>query len=274
MDLKSAITRFNTEIFSDTYNVSADFYGKISVFNEVTNSGESSRRRILETLPDVSIPAGRTIDGVSETYILGHPNPDIWRGEALRLKYPVLPVGATSKVCSLYQILTEDLPEKISYGYPSYTKTISMEVQESDLESNFSFFFPYDESVSKGDIIVHNSVNYYRVRNTPYVDNAGFLVANCILLDSPFQALDLVTKTGYNPVTDTITDGTATVINCFVEEAYLFYDKTSLRAESVKPGDKTITVAVQVAAGASIGNYTILSIDEKDSVYHCHCRLG
>lgn len=276
MDLKKAVERFGTETYADIYNLSSTFSGKISVFNEVTNSGESARRRVLETLPSVSIPSNRVIIRNGETFIIGHGNHDEWRGEALRTKYPVLPILATSKVCSLNQILTNSLPSKLVYGSINFTKNLSLELQESEVGSNFSFFFPYTETVNKGNIIVHNSNAYYRVRNVPYVDAAGFLVADCVYLESPVQSLLFSTSGGYDPATDTIINPASSTIACFVEEAYLFYDKSSLRAEAVKPGDKSISCKPVITPnpGNTLGSYTVLSVDtDTDGVFNCHCRL-
>lgn len=51
MNLHQVTAKYMTETFIDPYGVGASFKGAIRPFAEVTNSGPSSRRRILETLP-------------------------------------------------------------------------------------------------------------------------------------------------------------------------------------------------------------------------------
>ena len=274
MNLKKTIQRFNTKEFTDPYGIGSNFFGKISVFNEVTNSGEASRRRILETLPEVTVPASKVINGNGENFILGYPNKDEWRGSILRHKYPVLPVGNTSKISSIPQIITAAIPTTLYYGHPSFTREVSLELQDSDKINSFSFFFPSNTSITTGNVIIHGSTNYYKVRDVPYVDNAGFLVADVILLDSPVQTLTFKSEGNYDPITDTIAVASTQSITCFVEEAYLAYTHTSERYQKIEPGDKVITIKPSVTpkAGDNIGDYDILSIEANETAFTCHCR--
>lgn len=273
MNLKKTIQRFNTETFTDTYGIGTSFKGKVSVFNEVTNSGVASRRRILETLPDVTLPSSQTIQSNGDNFIVGYGNKDVWRSEVLRIKYPILPVGTASRQASIAQVITNTVPTTLYYGHPSFVSDIKMELQESDLQTAFAFFFPSNTTVQRGSIIIQGS-NYYKVRGIPFVDNAGFLTTDVILLDSPVQTLTFSSDGGYDPVTDTIAVASTQSLTAFVEEAYLSYDNTSERFQVIKPGDKAITIKPTVTpkAGDDIGDFKILSIDVVDTAYYCHCR--
>ena len=276
MNLHKSVKRFATESFTDPYNaLTPALKGRLTVFNEVTNSGQSSRRRILELQPDLTVFANNVVTLNNENFIVGYGNQDMWKGEAIRVKYPVLPVGATSKVASVYQILSATLPARNVYGHPIFIKDVTLEKQESEIFSNFSFYFPRNEAVAKGKIVVHNSSNYYRVRNVPFVDNAGFLVADVTLLESPLQTLTFSSAGTYDPVADTSTAPTTQSVQAFVEEAYLYYDNTSERFAELKPGDKTITIKPTIAPKVSdtVGAFRILSISvDTDGCSICHCR--
>ena len=276
MNLHKSVKRFATESFTDPYNVLASaLKGRLTVFNEVTNSGQSSRRRILELQPEVSVFANNVVTLNSENFIVGYGNQDMWKGEVIRVKYPVLPVGATSKVASVYQILSAALPTRNIYGHPIFIKDVTLEKQESEVFSNFSFYFPRSEAIAKGKIVVHNNSNYYRVRNVPFVDNAGFLVADVTLLESPLQTLTFSSAGTYDPVTDTSVAPATQSVQAFVEEAYLYYDNTSERFAELKPGDKTITIKPTTAPKVSdtVGAFRILSISvDTDGCSICHCR--
>lgn len=274
MNLKKTIQRFNTEEFTDAYGIGSNFFGKISVFNEVTNSGEASRRRILETLSEVILPASKVIKGNGGNYIVGHPNSDEWRGEILRYKYPILPVDATSHITTITQVITGNIPATVSYGTPLFAKDIKLELQESYVVNSFNFFFPSNTLLVKGDVILHASTSYYKVRDIPYLNSAGFLVADTVLLDSPVQSLTFSSSGGYDPVTDSIAVVSTQSITCFVEEAYLAYTHTSERYQKIEPGDKVITIKPSVTpkTGGSIGDYGILSIETNGTAFTCHCR--
>lgn len=276
MNLHNSVKRFATESYTDPYSpLATAIKGRITVFNEVTNSGQSSRRRILELQPGVNIFSNNVIDRSGEKFIVGYGNNDLWRGEIIRVKYPVLPIGAVSKVASVYQILTAALPTRNVYGHPIFTKDVTLEKQQSDIYSNLSFYLPRTESVAKGQIIVHNSNNYYRVRNAPFVDSAGFLVADVGLLESPLQSLVFISVGVIDPVTDTVGAGAAQTLNGFIEEAYLYYDNTSERFAEIKPGDKVITIkpTIDPKVNDAINSYRIISIEiDSDSCSICHCR--
>lgn len=275
MDLRKTVKRFATESYTDPYTVGATaLKGRITTFNEVTNSGQSARRRILELQPSYNMFSNRVIVAGADTYIVGTGNDDYWKGNVIRVKYPLLPVGATSKVASVLQILTSAIPSRTVYAHPTFTKDISLEKQESDLYSNFTIFFSSAESVVKGQILIHGTTNYYRVRNVPFVDNAGFLVADTVFVESPVQTLNFSSTGGYDPATDTIAVASTTSITAFVEEAYLHFDNTSERFSEIKPGDKAISIkpVTTPKAGDKIGAYNILSIDTVNTVSVCHCR--
>ena len=112
------------------------------------------------------------------------------------------------------------------------------------------------------------------MQSDPHLDGALFQVAEALLLEAPLQTLSYVKAAGYNPATDTITNGTTASVPAFVEDAYFCYDHTSERRALLKPGDKNITFNHTSAPAASdtIGGYKILSIDPLTGGYSCHCR--
>ena len=275
MNLHRTITKFMTDTFVDPYDSTSSIKGAVKVFNEVTNSGPSSRRRILETEPGVTLFTNRVVKRDSEIFLVGAANADTWRGEALRNKYPILPVDRTVVVATLAQILAPALPTRVTYSYPHYTKSISLDLQESEQGSNFTLFFSTAEAVAKGQIVIFSGNSYYRVRNDPYVDGAGFQVASAVLLSTPLQTLTLSRVGGYDVTLDTVTAASTASVSAFVEDAYLSYDHTSERFAQIKPGDKTITVrpSLPPKVGDSLGAFKILSVDPgADDVSVCHCR--
>lgn len=275
MNLHNVVARYQTETFTDPYGLSPALTGAIRPFAEVTNSGPSSRRRILETLPGVTIPTDSAVRHGGVTYIVGGKNVDYWRNEEIRWKYPILPCDLTMRTGSVAQILASTLPAKIYYCYPHFVRGSVLDTESSEVWSNFSLYCSMAVPLNRNSIILTSAGKYYRLRSAPFFDGAQFQVAEALELDAPLQSLTYVRNTGYDPVTDTITSGGSTVTPCFVEDAYLAYDHTSERHAHLEPGDKTITLkpAQPVRAGETVGEYKILTIDmDADGCSVCHCR--
>lgn len=275
MNLHSTVSRFSTGTFTDPYDEGAEIVGAIRPFAEVTNSGPSSRRRVLETPPDQEMFANRVIYTGEEYMIVGAENVDHWKGNVIRLKYPVLPCDFTSKLASVLQVITSTLPTRNTYAYPHYARGPIFDSESSQVFSAFTLYFSSAETVTKGMVAVQGS-NYYRIRSDSHLDGASFRVAEAIQVSSPVQSLSYIRKTGYNPTTDTITNGSTTTVVAFVEDAYVAYDHTSERYAELKPGDKNITFLPTGGvpqAGETVGSYRILTIDTLTGpVYSCHCR--
>ena len=274
MNLRDTVTRFATETCSDPYGVGAAFNAALRKFSDSTNSGPASRRRILVMSPDVSMFSPRVIRVAGLDYIVGGPNKDQWRGEVIRVKYPLIPADLTFQVGSIRQVITNALPARLIYMSPSYAKGTVADEESSAMHSNFYVICSQYETLAKGQILKQGS-KYYRIKNNPYLDDAQFQVVEAVLLESPLQTLTFVKNAGYNPATDTITNGTSASISAFVEDAYLAYDHTTERYQSLKPGDKNITIAPAQAPVArdKIGDYLILTIETLSGpAYSCHCR--
>lgn len=273
MNLHKTVERFSTETLTDPYTVGANLKGAIRPFVDVTNSGPSSRRRILETVPSVNMFANYVVQHAGTVYIVGGKNTDSWRGEVIRAKYPILPCDVTGRIATVPQILTATIPTKVVYAYPHFAKRAAVEDEESNVDSRFYFYLSMAEAISKGQIVIQGT-KYYRVQSDPHLDGALFQVVEALLLDAPVQTLTYVKDTGYNPATDTITNGTTAQVTAFVEDAYLCYDHSSERRALLKPGDRNITFnhASPPVAGNTIGGYKILTIDTITGAFSCHCR--
>lgn len=275
MNLHNVTSKFSTVTCSDPYAVGTAFAASLRKFSDATNSGPASRRRILVTAPSVTMFSTRvvTIGGVN--FIVGGQNKDLWRGSVVRTKYPLIPADLTFQSATVYRVLTSSIPSRLLYMFPSYARGSVIDTESSSIQSNFYVICSQYETLTKGMILKQGS-KYYRIRNTPYLDDAQFQVAEVVLLDGPLQTLTFVKNAGYNPTTDTITNGTSSSVAAFVEDAYLAYDHTTERHAALKPGDKNITIATAQAPVARdrIGAYSILSVETiTGPAYSCHCRV-
>ena len=274
MNIQKAIDRFTTDTFSDPSGIGGSLKGRLSVYDDEKSSGESTRRRLLETLPTYAMFSSNCVSLSGQAYIVGSPNLDFHRGVAIRIKYPVIPCEAY-KVSSILQILTSTVPSSSVYVALDQTKNSVADSETSSAVTIMKAFFQSLESVAKGQVISKGG-SYYRVKSDAYIDGAGFKNAEVILLSSPVRAVTYTQISGYDVVTDSIVNGASFVnTTVFVEDAYYCYDHTSERHSQVKPGDKNITFKPSVTpkAGDTIGEYKILSIDIlPNTSFSCHCR--
>ena len=274
MNLLDTVTRFSSTTCSDPYAAGTPFKATLRKFSDSTNSGPASRRRVLVTEPSVTMFNTRVISADGTAYIVGGANRDQWRGASVRIKYPIIPADLTFQAATILQVITSSIPSRLIYMSPSYAKGTVADEESSAMHSNFYVICSQYETLSKGQILKQGS-KYYRIKNNPYLDDAQFQVVEAVLLESPLQTLTFVKNAGYNPATDTITNGTSASISAFVEDAYLAYDHTTERYQSLKPGDKNITIAPAQAPVArdKIGDYLIMTIETlAGPAYSCHCR--
>ena len=275
MNIRTAVERFTVETLTDPYGIGGTIKGRISVFDDEKSSGVSTRRRILETLPTYAMFSSNCVTHSTVTYIVGKPSYDYHRGMEVRVKYPIIPCDTSFKVATILQVLTATLPVTNAYAFLSPAKNAVADSETSFAVSMLTAYFQELEAVSKGQVLVTGS-QYYRVKSDAVIDGAGFKTAEVVLLSNPVQTVTFTVKTGYDPVTDTITNGTSYAgTKVFVEDAYYAYEHTSERYTALKPGDKNITFKPSVTpkTGDIVGAYKILSVDVlSDGSFSCHCR--
>ena len=276
MELHDAVTLFATETFVDVYASGTSFLGKINPFAEVTNSGSSSQRRILETPDGVTIPAQRVIRSPSgETFVVADSNVDYWDEHVIRYKYPVYPVDKVGAVGTIGQTLSSTQSDLSVYSYPFYIGREADAEEKSDYLSRFELYFSKAKEFSRGQILKLGT-DYYRFKSDTTVDGAGFAVALAVRLESPVQVSTVkVGAATYNAATDTYAQTTHTGITCFVEPLTQDYEFVTPSFAKVEAGDLAISVlksAVTVAVNDLIGTHKVLSIRDKSSYVTCQCR--
>ena len=218
MRLKQTVTKFATEIFTDVYDPSVTFVGKIRIFSEVTNSGPATQRRILETPFGESIPSERVVAAPNgQIFIVADPNYDFWNNEPIRVKYPVLPPDGIFSAGSIAEVLTGTEPETQLYAYPYYVRRVPDETEQSDFFGGFELYFSKTKKFSAGTII-HSDTDYFRLKVDSWIEGAGFSMAETVKLDNPVQVFDIAkNQNSYDPITDTYSPAVTSGVTCFVE---------------------------------------------------------
>ncbi len=276
MKLTDTVKYFTTEIFTSAFDVNTTFNGKINPFAEVTNSGSTASRRILETEFGTSIPAGRVvISPAAEKYIVANKNIDFWGGSAVRAKYPILPVSVMGSVGSVSEVLADSIADEAVYCYPFFARRIPNDKERSDYFTGYELYFSSEKTFIRSDIVVLGG-DHYRLTTDTWIDSAGYSVAQSVKLEDPMQDLDFVGNSAYNPVTDTYTLTTISDVTCLVEYIELDYVHEALGYKKLEVGDRAISFlkseVASCAVGDSIGDYEIMSVDSNTSHWQVHGR--
>lgn len=276
MELKDAVSLLSTEVFSDAFDGLTTFNGKVNPFSEITTSGETSRRRILETPVTEDIPASRVIESYhGEKFIVADANPDFWNGEYIRYKYPLLPVTQMGAVGTIGSTMSASQPDQQVYCYPYFVRREPLNEERSDYLSGYELYFPNVKKFNRGDILNLGS-DYYRCKTDTWVGGAGYSIAQGVKLESPIQVFDIELQSGvYDPITDTFSPTTVPTVECFVEPLNQDYEFVSPSFVAIEAGDKAISV-IKTAADPSvndrIGDYRIQSIRDFGTWVTCQCR--
>lgn len=276
MDLHDTVDLFSTEVFTDAFDSTTSFTGKLNPFAEVTNSGAASRRRILEIPRDQVIPTPRVVISPSgQNLIVADSNTDYWNGEIIRFKYPTYPVTSYGVVGSIGQIMAGTPYDTQAYAYTFYMGSEANIDERADYLSRFELYFPKVNTYNRGEILFVDG-NYFRLKSDTSVDGAGFGVALGVKLEDPVQSLDVIVHgTTFDPVTDSYTSTPTEDVVCFVEPLNQEYEFVTPSFTKIEVGDKAISIlkaTLTPAVNDRVGAYKVLSIREFTDYVVCQCR--
>jgi len=273
------VARFSdTEHFQDAYGA-ATFYAQVQLFNESVRSGPASRRRIIETGPDVVMPAQRVVKELTtnQVYVMALGSPDFYDGEVIAIKYPALPVSRQFDIKTVAQILSGVGGTLAVWAEPSYIRRVILE-ERSDYFGGYDMVYSaYFNLIPSGSIFVGGG-QWFRTRETSREDDIGLGTAEVVELRAPVQAINYSaeTTTTYDPITDSYPGVTPVAVQAFVEPLFLNFQHEVLGYLKVEPGDMAISVlksaVTTLKPGSRLGAYRVLSVQSNGDVWTAHAR--
>lgn len=270
MTLAEAARYFDDVTFTDTYGT-ATFEAQVLPFADSVRSGESTRRRILDTGASVVIPAKRTVTAAYGTkYLVSFGSEDTFQGEVVRIKYPVLPVSTQFQIRSIDQILMNSGGVTDSYMSTTYIRRNLLEEQSDYLGAYHIYHSPY-YTVHQGHVI-YGAGRFYRARENAYIDDVGFGVVEAVEIDTPLISATYQSRGAYDPGTDSYPI-VALISNliCLVEKVVLDFQHEALGYVTLEPGDRSISFLKAVVAtpkvGDIVGRYRIVSLQDKGAYW-------
>lgn len=275
MTLKTAAQAFNKQKFTDASG-SAYFYGQILPFPDNVRSGMASRRRILETAPTVVIPTSMVVKefNTNQCYIVAAPAIDYYMGEAIRIKYPVLPVESKFSIRDIGQVLANSGGVSDVYASLSYVKRVVFD-DASDYTGGSELFHSSAQTVAAG-LIFSGSVGYFRAREKSRIDDINFGTTEVVELVSPISSATYTSKGDFNTTTDSYQTTTINNVSIFVEHVMLDFVHEALGFIPLEAGDKTISFlksqVTYAKVGDTIGTYKIVSLNDNGTFWTTHAR--
>ncbi len=274
MNLSDAARVFDTVIFTDV-NSTATFKGQILTFSDSVRSGSSTRRRILETDPETTIPDERTVTSNGQAYVLASNNDDLFNGESIRSKYPVLPVDTQFVIRTVGEILSASGGTTGVYVGPSKVRRELFEDQ-SDFASRYEMYFSSYYSAAVGAIF-YGGGNYYRTRETSRVDDIGFGVAEAVHVEDPIsQATVLTYGSTLDPVTDSYVETSTASVDTFTEHISVNFQHEALGFVPLEAGDRAISFlksqVATVTPNDKVGDYLVKAVSDETTFWTVHGR--
>lgn len=265
--LEAAAATFNKVEFTDIDSLNP-FVAQLLPFNDSTRSGPTSRRRIMETAPEVTPPGVVIQVATSEVFLTAEPSHDFFKEGLVRNKRPIIPSDGEYTIKTVEEILNSSVGVS-ERGALSYSRREVLE-DSSDFLGGYSAVFPSTVSLVASQYVIKGT-NYYRARAESHVDELGFSNVELVLLPNAVQTLDIVVKGVYDPVTETSLD-VSTPVLCVVEERSKSYENTRMDALKTEDGDFTVSTLHACEVGDLVSIFKIIHKRVAGNVNILHCR--
>lgn len=268
MNLARTSLKFDTSLFVNVFDAYEEFYGQIRPFSESVRSGPATKRRILSVSNDVVIPTRRIATTGGVNYMIADPSYDWHKGEAIRAKYPVLPVTTQAVIQTVLEVVDSVAGVTDVYMVPHHIGVVTTELEKYGRTLSLQLYFSRYETIALGSIVSFGS-DVYRVTAESKVDGAGFGMAEAVNIEqdaigdidiSVHEGTDLVTET---PIVTPYSDVAS--LNMMSQ---LSYDFASGDQKDIEPGDMTYwfsktVVPLEPKPGSVVNGRTAVAYKEK-----------
>lgn len=272
MRLCDAANAFNDMVCADAYSGVDLFLGQLGLFDDSKRDSEAAGRRIISLAPSVVPPVRRVIAAAGTKFILGHANPDDYRGSIIRVGYVAQEAPYLAQVRTLEQVCRSQ-SGFTAYAGRAWVKDLAYSEQDSNKVPEYHIHFAPGEPVVP-DLMVLFEGRLNIVRSVNY-GVGGTLVATCDQMDEPSVEMASVLVGTYDPITDTTTGSPVVVRVVRLRWQSLFAYKESI-APKFGPGEIQVALAksdVTMRAGAiltlSDGPWRVESALSEGNVWLC-----
>lgn len=256
----------------DGYTGADLFRAQLGLYDDNKRDSETAERRTISISPTVTIPARRVIAAAGTRFILGHANPDDYRGETIRVGYVAHEATYLSQVRTLDQVCQEQA------GFTAYTgrvwvKDLAYSQQNSVETPLFHIHFADNEPIVENLLVTFEGrLNIVRSLNH---GAGGTIVASCEQMAEPsIEQANILVGT-YDPVQDTTATTPTPAVAVRMRWQSLFRYSSGI-APKFDPGDTQLAFSQTgpaVVAGTSVelsdGLWRVQSVVAEGSVWLC-----
>lgn len=272
MDLHDVARQFDNLVCCDGYTGKYAFCAQLGLYDDNKRDSETAERRTISAGVDVVIPARRVVSAAGTRFIVGHANPDDYRGRTIRVGYVVHEATFLSRVRTLAQVCL-GLLGFTAYAGRAWVKDLSYSQEASQQNPQHHIHYARSEAIAN-DLVVTFDDRLHIVRSTVR-GSGGTIVASCEELAEPtIEAATLNTGT-YNALTDTTVTTPLSITVVRMRWQALFTYRNAA-APKFQAGDIQIAIAKASATpppGATLalsdGLWRLQSVDDEGSVWLC-----
>lgn len=269
MRLRDVASVFNNMVCVDAYTGDALFNAQLGLFDDNKRDSETSERRVLSISPDAVLPARRVVAAAGTRFILGHGNPDDYRGCTIRVGYVAHEATYLSQVRTLAQVCL-DQAGFTAYAGRAWVKDIAYSQQDSKEYPLHHIHFSKTEAITP-NLLVTFEGRLNLVRSMNY-GAGGMIVAACEQMDEPSIEIATVHGGVYDPIHDTTTDvpTTARAVRMRWQSLFAYLNGAAPKFE---PGDIQLAFGTAVAVGTPLtlsdGSWRVQSVVTQAGVWLC-----
>lgn len=277
MKLANASRHFNNDFVYDGYTNSFLFQAHTSAHDDHTSSGATARRRTMRTVPGTTPPARRVVKLGLDYWLVGNSNDDTFNSQTIRRSYGL------KKSTGLMSALSPAAACLGNTGTPfhaqiEYYRDLSNPLTESELDTMFNIYCPFQEPITKGTFLRQNNL-LYRVRNI-YDTVDEYQIAETDGLDADALQTAHFTSNGEVSLVDDLRPMVSITTGVIQTDDLKFYRFRDAAEADRKPGDLAVFVpasalAVQVGAEFDMLGQTwqVRSVQPELDAWALHVRL-
>lgn len=272
MRLTKAASSFDLMPCMDGYSGKLAFKGQLGLYDDSKRDSEATERRVISTAAGVPIPKRRVVAAAGTRFIIGHGNPDTYRGEVIRVGWVAHEAEELVTVCTLAQACLDQFTVK-AYSANAWGKNAADNEQSSNLVGQFRLYFAEGEPVRPGMVVITKAGVY--LTRMSHLGPAGIQVVLADLMQGIPIAQAILTSNTMDRRTESRSTAVAN-IQVLRARWQSLYEYRSNVAPKFGPMDLQVVVAQEAAnptPGDTLsmvdGEWQIDSVAEDDGVWLC-----
>lgn len=272
MRLQAVARSFNNTPCYDAYSGVLAFNAQLGLYDDTKRDSETAERRILSVDTSAEIPARRVVEAAGTRFIVGHGNPDTFRGSIVRVGYVAHEATHLTTIQTLQQFVLNTAGVSAWAGR-AWIKNLGYSEQGSELNSFHHIHFSVTESLALSSILTFDG-EFYLVR-LMNKGAAGTLTAYCDKMPEPVVETASLGVGAYDPLIDTHS-AVATPVRAIRIRWQSLFDYNVLKAPTFGPDDLQIALSKTAAVAPvgekitmSDGTWMIASADDYQGVWLC-----